>query len=156
MPKDFLKCKWSHYVRECRANYLFMVELGIALCDEHAHRFFKAGKTHKIVKFEKIMAWARDQVPDLPDWGNYKKDGTRISLGKPSPLPLVLPRKYQYKGITKLDAIESYRNFYQSKIKQKIHKIDHTIGCGCPQCDEGFENKKPKWTKRERPLWLNL
>jgi hypothetical protein len=75
-----LSCKgennpWSTWTRECRANYRWMVELGMACCQEYTLRFTKdrdvnaypALTKFKYHKMQSVIEWARDNVPDLRD-----------------------------------------------------------------------------------------
>jgi len=146
--------EWSLWARKCKANYLYLVELGVTLCDEHACRFYKKEKPHKIIKYESTIAWAKDNIPDLPSCINKEKCCTpecrKTSCfwdRETRPVPLIMPKKYysiyskQYtrwnSGKSLHDIVSLYRNYYQAKLRQK------------PACFI-------KYTNRTKPEWITL
>lgn len=74
-----VESKWCQWARECKANYLWLVELGTACLDERFDRLgvFEERYEHdtpyihclkyKELKVEKAIEWARYNVPDLPE-----------------------------------------------------------------------------------------
>ena len=78
-------CKWA---AESLSNWLWLRELGLALCDEYTYRY---GKTHKCKSVIESLV-----VPSLPDIGFTE-------------LPLVMDEIY----ITDGGAVDSYRNYYR-------------------------------------------
>jgi hypothetical protein len=133
--------KWAQWARECKANYLYLTNLGLELNLEYIERFFKPHK------FNNILHWLRDNVPDLPE-----KDLI-------TPFPLVMPKKYQVIEYVKDEyvesdhVIESYRNYYQAKLKQKpCDKHDACIYAKQKRCLK----IEPEWTNRNKPEWLEV
>ena len=151
--RDFiLKCqKWA---RECEANYLYFVEIGISLIFERNERQDWMGNSRDnfFYKNNKIIEWAGENIPDLPHSGFYRDEKglhsvpDNISTHLHTPFPLVMPKKYHFYefGNLKPVIIESYRNYYQAKLKQRMDKM--------------FKDDlhKIKWTRREKPEWLDL
>ena len=89
-------CVWT---RESVSNYLWLVELFYALCDEYTHRYGKVHKTFTKLAYE-------IQSPPL----NLKNfDST--------PIHLAMDREF----IISDDAIENYRNYYRIG-KKSMHK----------------------------------
>lgn len=78
------------WVRNSKANYVWLCELAIALAKEHRHRWPKS-EAHSC---EEHAQWLRAHVPDLPD----------LPL---TPFAVAMPAEYK-KG----DPIKSYRSFY--------------------------------------------
>jgi hypothetical protein len=118
----------SKWVRESRNNYLFMIQLGIALCEEFETRF-----GHKIKSYEKII-WMRNNIPVLP------------CINK-TPFPQCMPDQYKVKtGNFDEDIVKAYRNYFigekaswatwnrgriipewlpeEIRVKKKLDKID--------------------------------
>ena len=94
-------CKQTHFnhpcsvwVRESIDNYIWLSQLGYALCDEYTYRY---DKTHA---WQDNMQWLRDNVPNLPNIGL-------------TPFAQAMPDDYQSKN-----AVEAYRKYY---IKEKGH-----------------------------------
>ena len=78
----------SIWARESLSNYLYLCELGLALCDEYTFRY---GKRHKS---QDVIEWCLDNKPNLID----------IGFTKPA---LAMPDKYKTNNV-----VESYRNYY--------------------------------------------
>ncbi len=150
--------KWTRWARECKANYLGLVELGDNLLVEHEYRGGAwKGKERNVVK---AIFWARDNVPDLPVCGckiesNDPEIQELMGCGFPTPLPfpLVIPKKsYVYKNnrdtryalaLNAIDRIESYRDYYKSNITAYIRR------------SSGKSFAEPViWTNRSKPEWL--
>lgn len=144
IPKFIVQ--WSDWARKCKANYLYLVELGEVCVYEHCLRqqsiqtcgiarggisnvkaFFPDYTYHSS---EPIIKWARENVPDLPACITGQNHGGE-ECTEVGDLPLVMPKKYlaATKLITidrshdeeakRIIIIESYRNFYQDKLKQR-------------------------------------
>lgn len=130
---------WSDWPRKCKANYLRLVALGSACAKELIHRFENIKVPCQ--KYRRVITWALDNIPDLPlavKYGNGNE--TRYVLnGDCTPVPLVMPKKYICGDGSRFNTSieQSYRNWYQSKLRQK------------PGC---FTT----WTNRTQPEWLNL
>lgn len=157
---------YSRWASECIANYKMLVDIGLACCEEYDYRHMDLRQKHDYLpglhKMLKVMVWARDNVPELP-WGcRFLNDGESISF------PLVIPKTYFPKFIPikyvydedKTEYIKyCYRNYYRAKIEQASNKvysvIDDSVTCKC--CDNRIGiTKKPKWTRRKKPEWLNV
>jgi hypothetical protein len=136
--------QWSYWARECKANYLYLVELGLSCIKEHDIRT----DCQKSLKENNIIEWARDNVPDLASTIIRLPNGivnryTTSEAKYIKPFPLAMPKKY-IKFSSKETAtfppgefnitINSYRNYYQAKLKQK--------------------KSKPIYTNRTKPDWL--
>ena len=77
---------WS---RECIENYIWLCDLGIALCDEYQYRY---GKRHKSLD---VIEWALFYRPNLPTYGDI------------TPFALAMPDECKVNS-----AVESYRTYY--------------------------------------------
>lgn len=144
--------QWTDWARECKANYLYLIKLGMICCDEHAHRFFVPGENHPIVKYERVLELCITNVPDLPESKKDIPPGVIIE-GYITSFPLVMPKIYQ-KHYDKCEShgfnvIYLYRNYYQAKLT----KIDN---CSCPKCHGMLPYHHNEWTNRQRPEWVNL
>lgn len=78
-----------------------------------------------------------------------------------TPFPLVMPKKYIRDRFPDMiepeDKIQSYRNFYQAKVKQQYIRWERESN----KLIGGTRYLKtvhlfPKWTGREKPEWLEL
>lgn len=76
---------WS---RESLSNYLYLCELGLALCEEYTYRY---GKRHKS---QDVIEWCLINKPNIKD------------IGFTTP-PKAMPDEYKVD-----DVVESYRNYY--------------------------------------------
>lgn len=242
--------EWSQWARQCRANYLYLVELALSLCRENVERFTNWVTIHDLdcetkdprefYKKQLTIEWARDNVPDLPRVPWQVCESTRKGFGKTivgkdveirtshipdamssetiTPLPLFMPKKYvKYEFddkyypmfmLVEWNCIESYRNYYQAKLKKNLHRISNIefaprdgtkiigvyskdrsqddeirwaenrkcmlagTGGGNGYFGEGWEDTYnrlvvdeplwfedpiiPKWTRRQKPEWLEL
>lgn len=114
-------CHFNHpctiWSRESCCNYSWHYEHFIGLCDEYTYR---TGKTH--LTDTKL----RDVLQKLPNNINRSGGMTPFKLAMKSNPECVVH------GLGGTDAVESYRNFYQTK--QSRFKM--------------------KWTKREKPEWF--
>lgn len=161
--------RWSQWARECRANYLWLVNLLDHLLWEQIFRFKKLhdGKYHEIFK------WARDNVPDLPERVKIKQyigAGYFGEIATDITPPVVMPSKYHAltpyskpedcgssDGGLEIDVFESYRNYYESKLNKKIKSCKSCYGFGfnwasATYCDSCY----PFFTRRQKPEWLKL
>ena len=86
------------WVRESRANYLWLVELGWWLCKEYQVRY-GAHKTHKT---ERHILWLKSRVPHLPN-------------GPATPFRQAMPEAYKHP-----DPIQAYQTYYrEDKLKRR-------------------------------------
>ena len=76
------------WVRDSYSNYIWLLNLGKALCAEYTYRY---GRKHKC---EEIIDWCILNKPMLLDKGI-------------TDFPLAMPQEYKVKS-----AIQSYRNYY--------------------------------------------
>jgi hypothetical protein len=77
------------WTRESLSNYLYLCELGLALCDEYTHRY---GKRHKSLQ---VILWCINNRPNIPD-----KEFTEPAKA--------MPEEYKVKSV-----VDSYRNYYR-------------------------------------------
>ena len=77
------------WARESYTNYLYLCELGLALCDEYTHRY---GKRHKSME---VILWCIGNRPNIADKGLTE-------------FAKAMPEEYKVKS-----AVESYRNYYR-------------------------------------------
>jgi hypothetical protein len=139
---------WSQWTFECKANYKYLLELGISLCDEHTYRFYIPNKIHTITKYENIISWCKNNYPDLPLL-KEPYDGSRTQL------PLVIPKKYlKIYPFEQVHIIESYRNYYKYKYEKSFCGHRSISMTGIPYFSDGKSNFK--WTRRQKPEWINL
>jgi hypothetical protein len=166
--------QWSLWARECKANYLYLVELGRACIDEHFKRFavWKQGYAegvevdaydYKELKEESVIEWARVNVPDLPPISS-KESGKKFPKEMPTSLPLVMPKKYIPSKTDMMRwfpvIINPYRKYYQAKLKQQWKQwlirdkklISSTVDLTTVDLLDFF----PEWTKRTQPSWVEL
>ena len=80
------------WVRQSQANYIWLAQLGQALCDEYTFRY---GKVHKT---QSVLDWLQSNTP--PSSG--------VVL---TPFALAMPEELRDIG----HPIQSYRNYYQTK-----------------------------------------
>lgn len=149
--------KFTQWGTECRANYLYLVELGLACNKEYTIR--TNFDSHKLLK---VLAWCKVFIPDLPD------KSTQVSGTGSTPViienyttsfPLVIPKRYI---ATSNDLIKfpnengfviSYRSYYQSKLKQK-QCLKHDA---CIYAKKGYCLKNEiTWTNRQKPEWMEI
>lgn len=151
MPNNKIQ-QWWGWARECQANYLYLVELGLLCQKEVSNR----GLRNRTVKHEEAIWWARDNVPDLPEACRCRTAPICMSNECdeiPADFPIIVPKKYQVMRLNssqygydpKVSVVESYREWYKTKIKQKYK---------CRWVEKGC-NKCPKWTNRTPPDWIN-
>jgi hypothetical protein len=76
---------WS---RESLSNYLYLCELGLALCEEYTYRY---GKRHKS---QDVIEWCLIHRPNIPD----------IGFTEPAK---AMPDEFKVKSV-----VQSYRNYY--------------------------------------------
>jgi hypothetical protein len=79
----------SIWVRESLSNYLYLCELGLALCKEYTFRY---GKRHKT---QDVIEWCVTNKVKICDKGFTEP-------------PKAMPDEYKVK-----DVVESYRNYYR-------------------------------------------
>lgn len=160
--------KWSQWARECKANYLYLVELADACGKEIYYRQRGKQKIHD--KYYPILEWARDNVPDLPE---KRVIGYPVGFGYPTgtreiprqEVPLFMPKKYRLGKWylqnptrnplnTEYCKIESYRNYYTAKLNhQKVNAVKQAVkNIMTVKDNTAFF---PQWTNRNKPKWLN-
>jgi hypothetical protein len=71
--KHCIVSHWTQWIRECKANYLYLVELGIYCCREFHFRNEKKCDSKKVEngddhcgawhKMRNVIDWARDNNP---------------------------------------------------------------------------------------------
>jgi hypothetical protein len=166
---------WTDWTRECVANYEYLAKLGY-FCDyEYFFRF------DKLSKFNKIIHWARDNVPDSLygninvdcrycdnyDLGIFGNACDTHALGILSPFPLLMPSKYyKYKEVIVIKPKEGEQiTITNEMIKEAIRntdlkellKIDHIKSYRNYYQATLIKTKiPPAWTRRQQPYWLNL
>lgn len=178
--KPVKDCDWLRWARKCKANYLWLIELELKLIDEKDYRAKGNFRFKSQYKSYNGIFFARDNIPDLPRAGKHENGSqTRYILnGDCTPLLLVMPKKYicwmdqisdeGYGYSPNPNIIESYRNWYQAKLKQR-HRAVCASKNGWQDCHNGkmltgyhtspAEEVCPhfgKWTNRSRPGWLQL
>jgi hypothetical protein len=79
----------SIWARQCIENYIWLCDLGLALCEEYTYRY---GKRHKS---QDIIEWCLINKPDLKENGDI------------TPFALAMPDECKTKT-----AVESYRLYY--------------------------------------------
>lgn len=177
--------QWIGWALECKANYLYLVELGLACVFEWEHRhdekFDNIGwRKQPINKHLKVLRWARDNVPDLPvknekisiplqltGTGGFGYFPRKVSY-ETTQFPLVIPKKYIVAKFDPKDfdknghdqslTIQFYRNYYQDKLKQYFTKLQKQHQNHFNGFD-GFNcncEYPLKWTNREKPKWLEV
>lgn len=85
----------SIWCRETEANYRWLHDLTVALCDEYYHRYGKAkGKEHKVRAsgLLDLLATPPRNIPQLPL----------------TPFPQAMPDQYKVPG----DPVRAYKNYY--------------------------------------------
>jgi hypothetical protein len=180
---DEFQRRWSQWASECKANYLYLVNLLEALITEHGFRYDAdtddKPNTNQYKFFDtynKIYLWARDNVPDLPIFYGIK-DRDKANKHVPhllqkcgvydtpcgTPFPLAIPKKYQIGLIYKDNdvTIASYRNYYQAKLISNIAKHAKKLlkdGWDIRLINQGYDVCDPqlKWTRREIPDWIKI
>jgi hypothetical protein len=106
-----------NWLLECLANYLKLIDMGLACCEEWEYRFNDIkikGGTHYVLdndpdkkkikynrhKLQPVVEWARDNMPDLPKYQHTKiAENNNVSWlyneEQATPFPLVMPEKYR-------------------------------------------------------------
>ena len=82
---------------ECSGNYEWLVELGLALCNEYTHRY---NREHAC---EEVIREISSPLPNL------------LRIAPRSAFALAMPEEYK-----QTDAVESYRAYYRGE-KQHLH-----------------------------------
>jgi hypothetical protein len=174
--------KWTQWASECRANYLKLVDMGLACCEEYTFRlsdgyqkdgeWFCNGKV-RYHKLDNVMRWCKKNVPDLPHCLKHPHGSDcflqecteYIGFLEPTPFPLLMPLEYRIFSIEHALEInceftaESYRKYYRSKLMQKLEKCnsifesENEISGGCKENNNLVEIK---WTRRNKPSWVKL
>jgi hypothetical protein len=79
----------SIWARDSMSNYLYLCEIGLALCEEYTYRY---GKRHKS---QDVIEWCIINKPNISDKG----------FTEPAK---AMPEEYKVE-----DVVESYRNYYR-------------------------------------------
>lgn len=141
---------YTKWAATCRANYLKLVDMGLACCEEWEYRFdpTKQGTMEEsleiirtqlplkdvfpYIKQLSIIKWARDNASDLPLIPDNCHIESRRELKKKNiipgatPFPLVMPDEYLAPGVghelcnQEREIIESYHNYYRAKLQEYI------------------------------------
>lgn len=150
--------EWSQWARQCRANYLWLVDLLNECLKEYIYNRIIPHNMYQ------VLCWARDNVPDLPVkpmdiksenvirdiYGNYTM-----------PLPIIMPKKYKVYGqgdeydVGGSILVYTYRNYYQATLIKKYKKIKEDA----MRIVEDYVAVKQfnyLWTLRHQPEWINL
>ena len=86
------------WVRESRANYMWLAELGWWLCKEYQYRYGE----HKTHKTERHIEWLKTHAPALPEIAQ-------------TPFRQAMPDEYK-----RSDPVHAYQTFYvESKLKAR-------------------------------------
>ena len=103
-PDDTAPYKKTHYnhpcsvwTRTCIENFNWLVEHGIALCEEYTHRY---GRRHKC---QNVIEWCRDNPPNLFTLG--KKTAWAVAISDDS-LCRTIP------NFDSLSVVDMYRRYY--------------------------------------------
>jgi hypothetical protein len=154
--------QWSQWARECEANYLYFVSL-LQAC-AHEYRFIRDIKIP--LELGEVICWVRNNIPDLPNKYSschscdYGDDAPCVCL-ETTEFPVIMPKKHiKWTTINGVDDSpleeESYRNYYQARLKQYIEKSVKKLQ------GELFQGAKTEvdydglWTRREKPKWLSI
>lgn len=96
-PNGYAPYKHTHFKHPCniwlrtsKQNYLWLIEHGLALCDEYQFRY---GKDHRS---RKVIQWCKDHIQE-------------IQFEKKHRTPFAIAMDHSFKMKT---AVASYRNFY--------------------------------------------
>lgn len=86
------------WASECIANYLWLVELGYALCEEYTLRY---GKKHKS---KRVIRWAKKNIPKFYSFETLLQ-----------PPALAITDELKLPSYTINDAVAQYRKYYKYK-----------------------------------------
>lgn len=96
-PNGHAPYKHTHFNHPCnvwlrtsKKNYLWLIEHGIALCDEYKYRFEKEHSSRKVI------LWCKDNIQEI-----------RFEKRRLTPFAIAMDDSYKLKT-----AVASYRNFY--------------------------------------------
>lgn len=137
-----IELSWDNYTNWAStrsANYLKLVDMGLACIKEHCYRFERHAAIYGDEKYFEAVHWARDNVPQFPNY-HYDNAEWPPEAALATPFPLCVPDEYKSERIyqsgereitLEIDIAESYRNYYRAKLP-----------------------KDAKWTRREKPEWI--
>ena len=133
-PDGIAPYKKTHYnhpctvwARTCIENFNWLVEHGIALCEEYTHRY---GRRHKC---QDVIEWCRDNPPNLVTLGERTKWAVAISDNAVCRIRylLIAMNKYSVDDyFDSLSVVDMYRDYY---IYDKA--------------------RMAQWTNRDPPTW---
>lgn len=92
----------AKWVRKSFRNYLYLVDLGLALCEEYTHRF---GRRHKS---QDVIEWCDEHIPKSLSADNFELP------------PAVMPDEYKSE-----DVVVAYRVYYMYK-KSSMARFNYT------------------------------
>jgi hypothetical protein len=157
--------EWAEWARECKSNYIFLIDLLCSLLSELTYRIYlPLDDKHNNLwwKYGDIARWMRDNMPNLPLYKELPSDGSR------SQLPLVMPKKYsehtpanrrsnKLKIQDKFELYHAYRNYYKAKLRQlKFTATKQAARNVVNNTGKSNTVTFPRWTKRKKPEWLAL
>lgn len=167
--------KYDKWAYECRANYLKMVEMGMACCREYEWRFTEYEWEDRIIdkendfyeyseivgtnklkehKLQHVIEWSGKNVPDLD---KYLLLTCPPQPPKETPFPVVMPE--EYKRIKPMHppliAIESsYQNYYRVNLTKAIDNKVFRLTKEGKYTELNAKQFFPAWTRREKPKFL--
>lgn len=166
--------KWTQWALQCKANYRYLIRLGIDCCREYHCRYADKCDMEKVEeeddhcgawhKMRDLIDWAGVNTPNLQyyfetkstkEYWYFEPSDNSIKESDKTTFPLLMPKKY-IPAISQDIPIEiqAYRNYYQAKLKQKINKLGYSdeILLGYK-----FIDAKLFWTNRILVIpWLKL
>jgi hypothetical protein len=135
--------EWSLWAKECKGNYLWLVNYAIICCGEYYWRFMVReygnldhdNKCNEVEHYNAIILWARNKTPNLPNCLDKEKctpDCGRTHCfwdDNHKMIPVIVPKKYFHLEdsiehplkpgrmlFQEINLIESNRKFYKSKL----------------------------------------
>lgn len=172
---DKIYNEYVHWARECRANYLKLVEMGFTCFSEYRCRgLINRDEYDSVYEYERILEWAHDNIPDLPeklDCVGLPAIDTDPDFMMDFPVP---PKEYIVMELVhygeypihheRINFLESYRNYYRAQLHKTI-KCGMCVGEGSYLVDEGesiclwcngvgYTQKRFLFTRREMPEYL--
>lgn len=162
--------RWHEWVRSDKSNYIWLLEFGKISLSEIRQRW--PSNRYNEFRFNKIVNVIIFLQENMPDLKCFSPDCTYSVTGMKcyEPLPLILPKKYYHFESSKkeieensivitgrLDRLQSYRNYYKAKIKNKLKICNKQHPLMNKEYNDITQNCfYPSWTNRKRPEWLEL
>jgi hypothetical protein len=94
----------TQWVRFCKNNYMYALNVAFALCDEYTFRY---KKIHKCLE---RLRWLQQNIPSFSVSGQKNMNSYYASKNNPegcSPVPLAMPSEYHDP-----DLLKAYRSYY--------------------------------------------